>query len=203
MDKPSKPNFLYMQTRWDNVVQKDQKLVAIIDSLINHSCIATSKKLLVGSQLRICTSSGQWSGTEPYCLDPQELPKPLATKSSSTLSIFMSIISTIVVIALVAALLYYVLKMGYLRQVSIPKLTIPKINIQRPSTIRRQTESPGYGNEGTVAENNSHLSDSSTAPQQHQQQQQPLPKQRLTKINEHLPVFSKGTEFLVEAEDED
>ena len=59
---------MFRKTRWDNVIQKDNKIIAVIDTIVNHTCIATSKKILIGSELRLCTTSGQWSGTEPYCM---------------------------------------------------------------------------------------------------------------------------------------
>jgi hypothetical protein len=56
--------------KYYNLGEIDNKDVAIIDSLAYYSCASKSKdkKTMIGSSLRACTITGEWSGTEPLCI---------------------------------------------------------------------------------------------------------------------------------------
>ncbi|CAG2112189.1 unnamed protein product [Medioppia subpectinata] len=193
--RPARRNDLYMRAQWQNVIQKDNKLIASVDSIVNHSCIASSKKILIGSEIRLCAVTGEWSGTEPYCMDLKDLPKSSSKGGGSTVTVFVSVLSVLLAIGLVAGLVYFVFHKGYLRSVSnlrVPNLTIPKINIQRASGA------PAAATAATEIDHNANSFDSPV-----HFEPMPLPKQRTTTINNNSPQFSRGTEFLVERDHDD
>ncbi len=187
---------------YSNLGKFDNKDVAIIDSLANYSCASKSKdnKTIIGSSLRACTITGQWSGTEPLCIgiqyliqkiygkiiyqkfeliiDPKTLPKSAKSKendlpSLSAASIFIIVIFVLFAIIVSLGGLYYGYRQGI---VNIPNIAIPKINIQ--STNNNNSIPNNYGS--TV-----------------ETQSEP-PTFKSTKINEDLPEFPTGSEFLVE-----
>ena len=58
-----------MQINYKNLMKVDNREFATIDSLANYSCISRkSNKIIIGSQVRICSKRGYWSGTDPYCM---------------------------------------------------------------------------------------------------------------------------------------
>lgn len=58
-----------IQTNYKNLMIVKGRESAILDSLANYSCVnRKNNKILIGSKVRICTKSGQWSGSEPKCM---------------------------------------------------------------------------------------------------------------------------------------
>ena len=83
--------------------------------------------------------------------------------------------------------------------IRVPNFNIPKINVQRESSINNGF---GTGREDNTIETPKDINSNDpfeTAAQNNDAIQ--LPKQKTTKVNEDLPVFATGNELLVETDD--
>ena len=134
--------------------------------------------------------------------DPKNLPKSKKAESRSAGAIFGTVLAVLLGMALIVTGVWFAFNRGYvgMPSVRIPNLSIPKIRVQRESSVNSFGSGREDSNIETPKDINSNDPFENAMPANGEP---PLPKQKSTKINEVLPVFSTGNELLIEPDIED
>ena len=126
-------------------------------------------------------------------------------ESRSAGSVFAIVLSAIIGIALVGAGVWFAFNRGYLKvpTIRVPNFIIPKINVQRESSYNSHNNlSAGREDNNIETPKDINSNDPFESPTQ-TTNELPIPKQKMTKINEVIPVFSTGNELLIEPDIDD